>query len=78
VTTKTVEDFLGWTDLKRRRLLLVKRAARHPIRALLLELHVILNHTDNIRLALEVVDECLGVPHYLKICQPQKGTKITK
>jgi hypothetical protein len=41
----------------------VKRAARHPIRALLLELHVVLHNSDDVCLSFEIVDECLGVTH---------------
>ena len=45
----------------------MERAARHPVRALLLELHVILNDPDDVCLSFEIVDECLGVTHYLKV-----------
>jgi hypothetical protein len=41
----------------------MKRAGGHPVCALLLELHVILDDADDVRLALEVVNECLGVAH---------------
>jgi hypothetical protein len=63
VTAKAVENFLCGTDGKRGRLFLVERAARHPVRALLLELHVVLYDPDDVCLSFEVVDECLGVTH---------------
>ena len=66
VTPKTVEDLLGGTDGKRGRLLLMKRTARHPVRALLLELHVVLHNPDDVCLSFEIVDECLGVTHLFK------------
>ena len=66
MTAEAVEDFLRGTDRERGRLFLVERAARHPVRALLLELHVVLYDPDDVCLSFEVVDECLGVTHYLK------------
>jgi catechol 2,3-dioxygenase-like lactoylglutathione lyase family enzyme len=63
VTAEAVEDLLRRTDGKRRRLFLVERAARHPVRALFLELHVVLYDPDDVCLSFEVVDECLGVTH---------------
>src|SRR5215213_9731923 len=69
VTTEAVEDFLRGTDGERGRLFFMERAARHPVRALLLELHVILYDPDDVCLSLEIVDECLGVTH-LK-CEPR-------
>jgi hypothetical protein len=63
VTAKTIEDLLGGTDGEGWRLFLVKWTTRHPVCALLLELHVVLNDADNVCLSFEVVDECLGVPH---------------
>jgi hypothetical protein len=41
----------------------MKRATRHPVRTLLLELHVVLNDPDDFCLSFEIVDECLGVTH---------------
>ena len=67
VTAETVEDFFRRTDGKRGRLLFMKRAARHPVRALLLELHVVLDDPDDVCLSFEIVDEGLGVTHYLKM-----------
>src|SRR5687767_15161718 len=78
MTTKAVEDFLGRTDGKRRRLFLMKRAAGHPVRALLLELHVVLDHPDDVCLSFEVVDESLGVTHYLKICIRVRSTTAVR
>jgi len=34
--------------------------------ALLLELHVVLDHAHNVSLALEIVDECLWITHWVK------------
>ena len=64
VTAETVEDLFGRTDGERRRLFLVKRATRHPVCALFLELHVILNDADDVSLSFEIVDESLGVTHW--------------
>jgi hypothetical protein len=63
MTTEAVEDFFCGTDGKRRRLLLVEGTTRHPVRALLLELHIVLYHPDDVCLPSEIVDECLGVTH---------------
>src|ERR1044072_1436256 len=43
VTTEAIKHLLGGTHRKRRRLLFMKRAARHPVSALLLELHIVLD-----------------------------------
>jgi hypothetical protein len=47
----------------------MKRATRHPVRALLLELHVVLNDPDDVCLSFEIVDECLGITH-LSVNEP--------
>ena len=52
----------------------MERATRHPVRALLLELHVLLNDPDDVCLSFEIVDECLGVTHYLKIRMRVRST----
>src|SRR5215213_1488259 len=41
----------------------MKRAAGHPVRALFLELHVVLDYPDDVCLSFEIVDEYLGVTH---------------
>ena len=41
----------------------MERATGHPVRALLLELHVILDDANDVSLSFEIVDECLGVKH---------------
>src|SRR5918994_6507713 len=41
----------------------MKRAAGHPVRALFLELHVVLNDANDVCLSFEIVDESLGVTH---------------
>jgi hypothetical protein len=51
MAAETVEDFLGWTDGKRWSFLFVERATRHPVCALFLELHVVLDHADDVGLA---------------------------
>src|ERR1043165_5504064 len=51
VTSEAVENIFGWIDRKRWRLLLMKRAASHPVRALLLERHVILDDAHDVRLS---------------------------
>jgi len=38
-------------------------ATGHPVCALLFKLHIILDYADNVRLALQIVDECLGITH---------------
>lgn len=63
MTTKAVEDLLPGADGERRCLLLMKRATRHPVRALFLELYVVLDDPDDVCLSFEIVDECLGVTH---------------
>ena len=45
----------------------MKGAARHPVCALLLELHVILDDADDVSLSFEIVDECLGVEHSIRV-----------
>ena len=57
MTAETVKDFFGGTDRKRRRFLFVERAAGHPVRAFLLELHVVLDDPDDVCLSFEIVDE---------------------
>ena len=52
VAAKTVEDSFGRTDGKRRGFLFMKWATRHPVRALLLELHVVLDDANDVRLTL--------------------------
>ena len=44
----------------------MERAARHPVRALLLELHVVLYDPNDVCLSFQIVDECLGVTHLFK------------
>jgi hypothetical protein len=52
VAAKTIEDFFGRADGKRRGFLFMKWATRHPVRALLLELHVVLDDANDVRLTL--------------------------
>ena len=54
----------------------MKRAARHPVRALFLELHVVLDYPDYVCLSFEIVDECLGVTHYLKMRMRVRSTHL--
>ena len=63
MTAETIEDFFGWTNGKRRRLLFMKRAAGHPVRTLFLQLHVVLDYADDVSLSPKVVDERLGITH---------------
>src|SRR5687768_8728323 len=56
----------------------MKGAACHPVRALLLELDVVLHHPDDVCLSFEVVDESLGVTHYLKICIRVRSTTAVR
>lgn len=42
----------------------MKGTARDPIRAGLLQRHIVLDDPDDIGLAAEVIDECLGKTHY--------------
>ena len=67
MATEAIEDLFSGTDGKRRRFFLVKRAACHPVCALFLELDVILDDPDYVCLSFEIVDECLGVTHHLKM-----------
>src|SRR5205085_10892151 len=60
---EAIENILRRIDRKRRRLLLVKRTARHPVRALLLQRHIILYDAHDVRLASEIVNECLREAH---------------
>ena len=41
--------------------------ARHPVRALFLQAHVVLDDADDVCLALKVVDECLRITHCLLV-----------
>ena len=49
---------------------------RHPVRALLLQLNVVLDHTDDISLPSKIVDECLGVTHSLELILPVEAPEI--
>ena len=44
----------------------MKRATRHPVRAFLLERHMVLDDAYDIRLAPQILDECLVITHWLK------------
>src|SRR6185503_4725475 len=46
----------------------MKRTTRHPVRPLLLELHIILYNPNDVCLSFEIVDECLGVTHLSVWC----------
>ena len=48
-------------------------AASHPIRALLLQLNVILDYTDDVSLPSKIVDESLGVTHCRELKLPYRG-----
>src|SRR5437588_12146726 len=60
---EAVENILRRVHGERRRLLLMERAARHPVRALLLQGHVVRDDADDVRLPPQVVYECLRVAH---------------
>src|SRR2546428_1150 len=61
---KTLIKPLRRIDRERRRLFLVKRAARHPVRSLFLQIRRIrLYYPDQIGPVFEIVDEVLGVEH---------------